>query len=93
MTTSTTDPQFESIIAARDEPLRCQTDQTAGCENPPMWLAIRHQPCGHKPLCDHHLTQWLLIIGERAQEGYAPTCSVCGQWFTDLDDFARFVRI
>ncbi|OBB90718.1 hypothetical protein A5782_16535 [Mycobacterium sp. 852002-40037_SCH5390672] len=93
MPPTTTQSDFYELESAAEEPLRCQTDQTVECDRPAEWLAIRHQPCGHKLLCDDHLRRWLLIVVERAQQGYAPTCSVCHQWFRELDDLARFVRL
>lgn len=91
MTTTTSSPLFEDVVAAWDEPLRCQTDQTdQPCTSPAAWLAVLHQPCGRKPLCEYHLNRWLL---NRIVYPGAVACSVCRRHFNDLDVFARFVRL
>lgn len=91
MTDTMTSPLFDEVVAAWDEPLRCQTDQTDHpCANPAVWLAVLHQPCGRKPLCHYHLNRWL--VRRIAYPGAFP-CSVCRRYFHDLDLFARFVRL
>jgi len=51
MTDTATSPLFDEVVAAWDELLRCQTDQTQPCTKPAAWLAVLHQPCARKPPC------------------------------------------
>ncbi|WP_067751578.1 hypothetical protein [Mycobacterium sp. E3305] len=95
MTTRTPrDPAFDEIVDTWDEPPRCQTGQSPRpCQRPATWLAIQHAPCGHKLLCTYHRNRWIRRRLADMEEGWAPTCATCHQYFQTIDGFARFVRL
>ncbi|MCA2248811.1 hypothetical protein JF729_13575 [Mycobacterium intracellulare] len=97
MTTDTTiDSLFEDAIAAWDEPVRCQTAQSARpCGNQARWLATNCHGARHgQPhtvlLCSFHKTRWLRQTWDKiACWGYFQ-CTPCGQRFTVPEQFVAF---
>lgn len=84
---------FDQIVSAWDEPLSCQTAQSARpCRNPARWLAIEHG-CGCWPnvvVCTFHKTRWLRIVGMSiAYRGWF-RCGQCGKRFTTSEQSVTF---
>lgn len=85
---------FEEVVAEWDEPLRCQTGQSPRpCRNRAAWLAVQHEPCGHKLVCTYHYKRWLKrnLLNLVVYEDFG--CPDCHQRFTSIEQFARFRRL
>jgi hypothetical protein len=92
---TTTDPTqalFEAIIAAWDEPLRCQTTQSPrGCRLPARWLAVPGDNCGGSvPVCTFHKNRWLRIAQEVFTWHGDVGCEVCHRRFKTVDAVYTF---
>jgi hypothetical protein len=83
---------FDEVIAAWDEPLCCQTEQsTRPCRNAARWLAIGHG-CDRKLLCTLHKRRWIqraLRTIARSPRGMFK-CPLCGQTFTTPEQCVTF---
>lgn len=89
-------PDFDRIVSAWDDPVRCQTGQSAQpCRNQARWLAANCHGARHgQPrtvlLCSFHKTRWLRQTWDKiASWGYFQ-CTPCGQRFTVPEQFVAF---
>lgn len=91
---STTHASFSEVISAWDDPLCCQSDQSPRqCRNRATWIAIQHDPCGHKLVCTYHYKRWLKKSQQLLVANEEFGCPRCSGTFTSIEQFGRFQRL
>jgi len=81
---------FESVIAAWDEPLRCQQATDAGirCRRGAYWLIDVHG-CERGLACGHHARRWERANRNELRRCAYLVCTLCGRQSTRFDDTGR----
>lgn len=79
--------QFNSVIAAWDERIRCEATTAQGpqCRRTAQWRINLHG-CEQSLVCTQHARAWTCSAIANSLDGLAPRCAHCGHIFGRLGD-------